>query len=144
MMASQIDERVVRLRASAGGRDVIAAIERLAVRSKDPDSKFESLAEMNLKFVSGVNMTDDAIQNTLWLRHRIKMSDEEMLRFTNFLISRDPTYPSWGEREFIRISDANAREVNDLGRPVTQIFVMKNPERFYQAYLTFKQNGIKE
>jgi hypothetical protein len=144
MMASQIDERVVRLRASAGGREVIAAIERLAVRSKDPDSTFQSIAETTLKFVSGANMTDEAIQNSLWLQHRIKLSEQEMLRFTNFLISRDPTYPSWSEQKFERISDAKAREVNDLGVPVTQIFVMKNPQRFYQPYLTFKQHRIKE
>ncbi len=144
MMASEIDERVVRLRASSDGREVIKAIERLAARMKDPDSKFESQAEMTLKLVSGTNMTDEAIQNSLWLQHRIKLSDQEMLRFTNFLIARDPTYPSWSEQRFERISDANARTVNDLGVAVTQIFVMKNPERFYQAYLTFKQHRMKE
>ena len=144
MMASEVDERVVRLRASAEGREAMKAIERLAVRSKDPDSKFESIAEMTLKFVRGTNMTDEAIQNSLWLRHRIKLSDQEMLRFTNFLIARDPTYPSWSEQKFERINDADAREVNDFGVAVTQIFVMKNPERFYQVYLTFKQQRTRE
>jgi hypothetical protein len=139
MMASQIDERVVRLRASPEGREVIKAIERLAARSKDPNDKFESQAEMSLKFAQGTNMTDEAIHNSLWLRYRIKLSDEEMLRFTNFLILRDPTYPSWSEQDFIRISDADAREKNDLGLPVTQIYVMKNPQRFYQEYLALKQ-----
>ena len=37
MMASQIDERVVRLRASAEGREVVKAIERLAARMKNPE-----------------------------------------------------------------------------------------------------------
>jgi len=144
MMASEIDDRVVRLRASADGREVIKSIERLAARMKDPESKFESQAEMTLRFVIGANMADEAIQDTLWVRHRIKMSDEELLGFTNFLIARDATYPSWSERKFERISESNARVVNDLGVPVTQIFVMKNPERFYQAYLTFKPDRLKK
>lgn len=144
MMASDIDDRIVRLRASPPGREVIKAIERVAVRFKKPEGSFESQVERMLRFANGINMTDEAIQDTLWVRHRIKVSDEEMLKFANYLIERDPTYPAWSEQEFIRIDDADARVKNDLGVPVTQIYVMKNSQRFHQAYLDFKKQGMKE
>ena len=143
MMANYIDERVVRLRASKDGRDIIQAIERMAARMKDHNGP-DSQAGLTLRSLTGTNQADDSVRDTLWVRHRIKLTDEEFLAFVNYLIETDPTYPSWSERNLEKIKGSEAREVNDLGVPVTQVFVMKDSERFHKAYLAFTKARAKD
>lgn len=133
MIADEIDDRVVRLRASPEGREAIKAIERLAVRIKAA-GKSDSQVEMTLRFVKGANFADEAIRDTLWVLHRIKMSDDELLQFSNYLVKRDPTYPSWSDSDFIKDDSRK----NEAGNPF-QVYIMKDPKRFYLAYLDFKK-----
>lgn len=128
MMASEVDERVARLRASEEGRRTIAAMERLAARLK-AGGESDASAELYLRGVRGTNIADGEISETLWLRHRIKLTDDEMLKFSNFLVEYDPTYPSWSERE----STKNSPRI-----------IMKDSKRFYQAYLAFKRSHPKK
>jgi hypothetical protein len=133
ILASDIDDRVVRLRASPEGRSVIEAIERVSARMI-ADGKRNSYEELDLPKLRGLNFVDHSIGDTLWVKYRIKMSESELLEFSNYLIQLDPTYPSWSERDFIT---DNSR-INKAGNPAL-VFVMRKPERYYQAYLTFKK-----
>jgi len=133
MMATEIDEHVIRLRSSPDGRQAIDAIERLSVRMRSLGKK-ENYTETDLPSLKGVNMADDSVRDTLWVNYRIKMSDAELLEFSNYLVQLDPTYPSWSERDFIK---DNSR-INEAGSPA-QVYVMKEPRRYYQAYLGYKK-----
>ena len=83
-----------------------------------------------------IGFADENIRETFWVRYKLKMSDEELLEFSDHLVERDPTYPSWSERELIR----DDTRVNSLGFPTSrQVYVMKRPGRFYEAYLEFKK-----
>ena len=145
LMFSYLDRQAVRLRASEGGRRAMAALESANNRMRaagygrrdqhewHQHGRFE-LAVTYLEEAKGINLTDEAIRDTLWVRHKIQMSDGELLAFCNFLVARDPTYPSWSEKDFIK---DNTR-VNEAGNPL-QRHVMRKPERFYEAYLEFKK-----
>lgn len=52
-----------------------------------------------------------------------------MMRFSNFLVARHPDYPSWSEKDFIKIEEG--------GKPMPGL-VVTNPQRFYEAYLEFR------
>ena len=133
LIAVDIDERIVRLRGSSDGRSVIDAVERLSARMAAAGRKY-TYAEDDLPRLKGDNFTDDVIRDTLWVKYRIKVSDSDMLAFSNFLVKRDPGYPSWSERELIK----DYSRINKAGNPA-QVVIMKKPERFYQEYLTFKK-----
>jgi hypothetical protein len=133
MMANGIDEGTVRLRSSPDGQSVIAAIERLSARMR-AEGKTDPTVEMTLTSMKGVNSVDDHIQDTLWVKYRIKVLESDMLAFSDFLVKRDPGYPSWSEQELIK----DYSRINKAGSPA-QVFIMKKPERFYQEYLTFKK-----
>ncbi len=144
-MLGYIDERAVRLRASGEGRRAMAALERAVARMRaagygrkdqhewPQHGRFE-LAATYLEEAQGSNSTDSAIRETFWVRHQIQMSDEELLAFSNFLVARDQTYPSWSGQDFIK----DYTRINEAGNPF-QRHVMKKPERFYEAYLEFKK-----
>lgn len=133
MMAMDIDDNVVRLRGSTEGKKVIEAIERLSARMKVAGERYVKPDEMDLPKLKGLNFVDHSIGDTLWVKYRIKISENELLDFSNFLISRDPTYPSWSEQDFIR----------DNSRPEgpSQFHVMRDPKRFHDMYVMFKKTG---
>ena len=133
MMADNIDERSIRLRASLQGRSVIESIERLST-SLRAAGKSDSQVEMVLRFTKGVNIADEAVRDTLWVKYRIKISDSELLELSNYLVKLDPTYPSWSKQDFIK----DYSRINEAGNPA-QVFIMKKPKRYHQAYLTFKK-----
>ncbi|MEJ7848177.1 MAG: hypothetical protein WKF92_08835 [Pyrinomonadaceae bacterium] len=133
MMASDIDERVIRLRASTKGRNVIEAIERISIRMIAAGKKY-SYAEMDIPKLKGINFTDHAVRDTLWVKYRIKISDSELLEFSNYLVKRDPTYPGWSEKDFIK----DYSRINEAGNP-SQVHIFKNAKRYYHAYLAFKK-----
>jgi hypothetical protein len=144
-LLADIDRKVVRLRASVEGRRAMGALERAIDRMRaagygrkeqhewEQHGRF-NLALMYLKEAEGVGHADRAIRDTFWVRHKIEMSDEELLAFGNFLAARDPAYPSWSETDFIK----DYTRFNEAGNPL-QRYVMKKPERFYEAYLDFKK-----
>lgn len=145
LMLGYMDHQAVRLRASEVGRRAMAALESAVGRMRaagygrkgqhdwPQHGRFE-LAASYLKEARGINLADEAIRDTLWVRHKVRMSDEELLAFSNFLAARDPAYPSWSEKDFIK----DYTRVNEAGNPF-QRHVMKKPERFYEAYLEFRK-----
>ncbi len=137
IIASDIDDRVVRLRSSPEGRSVIEAIERISAQMI-ADGKKYSYEELELPKLRGINFVDHAISDTLWVKYRIKISDSELLEFSNYLVQLDPTYPSWSERYYIR---DNSRKKKGQIAPLA--FIMKKPARYHQAYLAFKKRTAK-
>jgi hypothetical protein len=87
-----------------------------------------------LEEANGINLTDRAIRDTFRLEYRIVLSKEELLAFSNFLVARDPAYPSWSDTNYFR----DHTQVNEAGNALA-IHAMKNPKPFYEAYLEFKK-----
>ena len=145
MLLSELDNRVVRFRGTTEGRQAMDALARAIVRIRAtaggktdqhewPErGRFEG-SKTDLESAKGINLTDETIKDTLWVKYKIKMSDKELLAFTNYLIARDPTYPGWSETDDIK----DYSRLNEAGYPA-QVYVMKEPDRFYQAYLEFKK-----
>lgn len=145
MLLFDLDNHVVRLRGSEEGRQAMNALEQAIQRmraagygQKDQDEweqhgRFE-MAGTHLEEARGVGFVDHDIRDTFWVRYKIQMSDQELLAFSNFLVARDSTYPSWSETDFIK----DYTRINQAGNPA-QVHIMKKPERFYEAYLEFKK-----
>jgi hypothetical protein len=142
ILFSYIDNLAVRLRPSDEGRRAMDALERAINRmrvagygQKDQDGWAKSgrfgVAAIYFQQATGINDTDEAIRNTLRLEHKIRLSDAELLEFSNFLVAQYPEYPSWSERDFINIFD-------ETGKPLPGL-VVKKLQRFYEAYLEFKK-----
>ena len=147
LMLGYIDDFALRLRGSEEGRRAMAALERAIARMRatgygQPDQheweqhgRFEG-AEAVLMRARGINITtDQAIRNALRLEYRLQMSDEELLAFSNFLVARDSTYPHWSEVDYVQ----DPTRINATGVPV-RLHKMGNPQRFYEAYLEFRQS----
>ena len=49
------------------------------------------------------------------------------------MISQDPYYPSWSDREEYK----DLTQHNEAGNPIWYV-IMKKPERFYNAYFEYK------
>src|SRR5207249_12244630 len=125
LMLNYLDERQVRLHRAEEGRRAMDALERAINRMravgygrKDqyewPQHGRFNLAVMYLQEANGINDTDEAIRSTLRLEHRIQLSDAELLEFSNFLVGRYPEYPSWSERDFIKIFDEAGKPLPGL------------------------------
>lgn len=134
ILATDIDENSIRLRASAEGRLIIEAIERLAARMPALAREDSHLAT-TLAYIKGVNFTDEAIRDTLRMRYRINLTDAEILEFSNYLVKHHPTYPRWSTRYMAR-DNSNK---NEAGFPA-QVLVMKSPDGYRQAYEEFKRS----
>jgi hypothetical protein len=148
MLLDDLDNHVARLRASPQGAQAIEALARAIQRMRAAGYGREDqhewaehgrfdLAVMALEDAKGTNGTDEAIKDTLWANYKLKLSGRELLSFSNFLVGRDPTYPSWSETDFIK----DYSRVNSAGNPA-QVYVMKKPTPFYKAYLDFKKSKI--
>lgn len=109
------------------GRLTIQALEHAIERRRKAKLNPEeydgrgNLLTTFLKGLKGQNIKDGLIEETLEKRHDIKMSEAELMKFIDFLISLDPAYPSW-----------------------TKIFfwgemTQAESDRYYQAYLKFKK-----
>ena len=137
-----MDSNAVRLRASDEGRQPIEAMRRLSERMRaagfdSPESKYPKQSRYNylmrkIKQLSeGINDADEAIRNSLRVNPGVSLSDQQLLLFVNYLISRDPGYPGWSKREY---KDTIYRD--QPGKPIWSM-VMKDPEPFYKAYLQY-------
>jgi hypothetical protein len=67
------------------------------------------------------------------MRYKIKMSDADMLAFSNYLVEHHPEYPSWSTRT----SAKDYSRINEAGNPA-QVLIMNEPRRYYEAYQAFK------
>lgn len=84
---------------SADGRTAINALEQAIERRRSADPNTydgsENLLTTFLNGFMGRTVKDGLIRSTLKEAHKIQISDEELLRFIEFLIVLDPSYPSW-------------------------------------------------
>jgi len=145
MLLGDLDNHVVRLRGSEEGRRAMEAFERAIQRMRaanygQPDQhewaehgRFD-LGAMEIEEAKGINSTDRAIRDTFRLEYKTLLSKEDLLAFSNFLVARDPTYPSWSETNYFR----DYTQINEAGYPLW-VYTMKKPARFYEAYLEFKK-----
>jgi hypothetical protein len=145
-LLSQVDGRVVRLRAFPEGRAAMAALESLVQRmlaahfdtadvTKGETSdryRYED-SQSELKDMQGINHFDRGIKDTLRIRYNITLSDEQLLDLINYLISQEPHYPGWSALE--NYKDLSDR--NEAGYP-RQYLILKNPEPFYKLYQKYK------
>jgi hypothetical protein len=138
----EIDANVVRLRASDEGRKAIEAMRELLDRMRaahfDTSESYDEritceILVSGLKEIEMLNACDEAIRDSLRLRYGISLSDKELLDLTNHMISQDPYYPSWSEREEYK----DLTRHNEAGNPLWYV-IMKKPEPFYTAYLQYK------
>jgi hypothetical protein len=147
-LLSQVDGRVIRLRAIPDGRTAIDALRRLVQRmlaahfdtadvtkSETSDRYRYQASESELKDMEALNIFDTRVKDTLRIRYKQPLTDKEMLDFVNYLISQEPRYPSWGT--FENYKDLSDR--NEAGYP-RQYWLLKDPEPFYKLYLQYK-NG---
>jgi hypothetical protein len=141
ILFSYLDELAVRLRGSENGRRAIDSLKRAIDRMRAAGYERKELygkwvygrLEVSVIYfqqAEGINDTDEAIRNTLRLEKSTRIADAELLEFSNFLVARYPEYPSWSERDFIKIDEA--------GKPMPGL-VVKKLQRFYEAYLEFKK-----
>lgn len=135
-IAWDIDRFEFRLRGTDKGKQTIDAFERAIKRVEKPGftEKDVSYYRKSLNDLKGINHFDANIQDTFWVRYQIEMPDKELLEFSNFLIDLDPTYPSWSDTDFIK----DYSRINEAGNPA-QVYVLKKPERYYDAYLEFQK-----
>jgi uncharacterized protein YdhG (YjbR/CyaY superfamily) len=125
-------DHTVRLRGTKEGQSAIEALERGIERMKmanfdKDDHRWNSNYDYSLLILEGlkgINGKDLIIKDTLRVRHKVQMTEDELLEFSNFLTSLDPNYPSWSE-------------VKDGSDPL----IMKNSEKYYEAYRKFKKKN---
>lgn len=147
MLLNDLDNRVTRLRASSAGIGALDSLTRALDRMraagygrKDQHEWAEhgrfDLASMTLNDARGLNATDNAIRDTLRIKYRIRLSNRQLLAFTKYLVERDATYPNWSGKDLFE----DYSRKNSAGNPA-QVYVLKKPDRFYQAYLEFKKQN---
>ncbi len=125
---SYADKSAARLRGSETGRSAISSLEKaISKRNKTGSEGYENdnrnrLLAHYLETLRGLNAKDGIISIALRKRYNIQISREELLKFSEHLISVDPTYPSWST---VITSD---KEMSDA-----------EAERFYQAYNAFRK-----
>lgn len=143
---SHFDGFLFRVRAFAEGREAIAALKRMSERlrialanSKEKDEyEMGRRYRQNLSFVAeleGNSSKDDTLQETLKIRYDINLSDDELSAFVNYLIERDPYYPSWSKMAFLEVSEHE-------GKGKTTHLLLMKPEPYYQAYLEYKAKKL--
>lgn len=111
------------------GRLAIEALERAVDRMRkagfdksdhELNSRFEQSLH-HLAMAKGTNIHDEMIRATLLARHKVIMTEDEYLAFSNFLTALDPSYPTWSAP-------------GDYGPPT----LLKESKKYYEAYLKFK------
>lgn len=128
-IAADVDEQTVRLRSSEQGRTAIRAAYE-AVRAMKEAGLGKTTEYTMFPFglhlldqVYGTNDNDNSMRELLASEYSIKLSEEEFVRFVEFLTSQDPTYPSWTPRI-------------DMSRDFR-----KNKKKYHDAYLEFKKKS---
>ncbi len=128
MYLDNVDNAEFRIRSTETGRLAIQALEQAIERrhkAKINPEEYDGRSNLLTTFLKGLKgrtVKDGLIEDTLEKRYKVKMSEAELMKFVDFLISLDSAYPSW-----------------------TNIFfwgemTQAESERYYQAYLKFKKN----
>jgi hypothetical protein len=152
-LLSEIDGRLIRLRAFPEGRAAIEALRREVQRmlaahfdtadvmsGEGSDRYRYEICVSSLEDMEGLNPRDMALQDTLRIRYKHTLSKTEMLAFVEYLISQEPKYPSWIPGALEHFKDFS--DLNEAGYP-RQYYLIKNMEPFYNAYLKYK-SGINQ
>lgn len=123
LTADDLDDRVIRLRGTEQGRLLIDSLESALDRMKkrNVDQKHLHQFDEFLRNFRGLNVIDQYVANTLEESHNIRMADKEKLEFSNFLVSIDPSYPTWSA-------------FDEKG-----VLILKDSKKFHLAYLEFKK-----
>lgn len=69
------------------------------------------------------SISDSSIRATLRKKYKIQLSDEEMIKFSNYLTSLDPAYPSGCKLSYPELLCIDSKE-------------------YYEAYLRFKATQL--
>ncbi len=145
MLLGDLDEHVFRVRSTDKGKQAIDAFERSIERMRKAgygQNKQEGwerygrvdYCSINLKELKGVNDQDKDIRSTLRFVYKIKLSDEELSEYSQYMTTHFPDYPSWSEGEMVK----DDTDIAPDGRPAMNR-ILKKPERYYEAYLEFKK-----
>jgi hypothetical protein len=144
-LLAQLDSHVIRLRTTEPGTRAIQAMEHLVQRMQAAGFDAQNGPKGNSHLsrylgthserdrLRGLNASDWSIQDTLRVKYNMRLSDCEMIGFVEYLIQHNPTYPGWTEGEIYR----DHSDLNEAGNPRIHV-VLKNPERFYRLYLSYK------
>jgi hypothetical protein len=133
-----LDENHIRVRGSAGGYKAITAIEQMLERMKQAGYDSEKAKSLNARYRSdmrqlqhlkGNNIRDLLIARQLKEDYRLDISPDELKRFSDFLVAKDPRYVGWSK-------------MGDVGNPPRHSFLDMNT--YYQAYLEFKKSESRE
>ena len=145
IMIGFLDGFAIRLRASEEGRRAIDALENSAKRMRaagfrtdqveyNPDNSLLVVTEHQLKRAKGIGWTDDSIQDTFRFIYKTKLSDAELLNFSNYLTEHYSEYPSWSKGKLTE----DDTDIAPSGYPARNVMLEK-PERFYETFLEFKK-----
>lgn len=143
-----MDVTAFRLRSSKEGRRAIDALEKSVERMRaagfavDDIDNAEKHSDNNIfievgnevRNMKGINSKDQSIQQAFRILNKIKLSDSEMLDFSNYLTERYPDYPSWSKMKMVK----DETQINSAGNPL-QFHIVESPERYYEIYLEFKK-----
>lgn len=147
-LLSSMDNMAFRVRASEEGRRAIDALEKSVERMQaagfavdnidnaetHSDNGIFVMVGNDVKHLKEVNWNDESIQDTFRFVYKIKLSNAELLDFSNYLTVRYPKYPSWSKGMSVK----DDTEISPAGLPVINTMLEK-PERYYEAYLEFKK-----
>lgn len=147
-LINSMDMKAFRLRASEEGRRAINALEKSVERMKTAGYEVDDIDNAtthshygifvmvgnNVKQLKGINFKDISIQDTFRYKYKIKLSDDELLDFSNYLTEYYPEYPSWSEGKGVK----DDTDISPAGYPTVNTMLVK-PERYYEAYLEFKK-----
>lgn len=130
-IAADVDDQTVRLRSLKEWQpaifEAVAAVERmkevgLADHVKNPYNR-HPFGLYLLNQVRGINGHDELMREMLTTEYGVRSSDQEFLKFVEFLTSTYPTYPSWTPRI------GGSRDLR------------KNKKKYHEAYLEFKKKS---
>ena len=134
-LLSDFEASLFRIRGLNEGKGVIEALKRSVERMRSENYKNDkpvgdemwrrySLVYYDLQFLNGLSLKDSCVGSTLKGKYEIDLTEKELLDFVNYLIVRDPRYPSWSKTEIPRIG--------------LKYCLYKKPELFHQAYLDYQ------
>ena len=131
-----IDGAQFRLRGTTEGQSAIDAFEQAIERMEkiEVNKNTNDERKLYLDQIKGINRVDDAIHDTFLVKKKIKLSDKELLEFSNFLVERDPTYPTWSVMD----SERDNSRIDEEGI-APEVLILEEPQRFYEAYQEFKE-----
>lgn len=145
MLLTDLDNHIIRLRASEEGKRAMDALERAIARMQQAgygqpyQSGWEKHGRIEftksvLKNIKGIGTTDEAIQQTFEFEYKINLSEAKLIELSNFLAANYSDYPGWSK--IVNFRDYS--RFNYAGNP-SGGHTLRNPKRFYEAYLEFEK-----